>query len=636
MASTAAHENPPHEKRDASDGTSIEEQIDQLRDVTGEMVRAGDAGRAVTMLLEIISEQHHDIARLAKYNAALLRARYGRRSEKLGADELKQLALALGATEEDAAQAEPQTPQPEESEEEGTDDESEKKKKRRKGSKKGRHPGRSRLDPKLPRNVTFHPVPDDKRNCIHCHNVMRNVGHVDHERVQYIPARIEVDVDRCEKIACRNCKQDIVVAPRPDKIAVERQSTTSGQTSTTTCDVEQNPAQAVAPALHAGEATNQTTTTVATDHSKTEERVDFAPGAHVRRRAGASLLAHLLEAKADDALPIYRQRQQLARLGFDVPLNTLYGYWDAAARIVQPVAQVVLSEVLGQDIVGLDDTRLDWLDPKARGKRQRGHLWCFMGTSPLVAFEFTETWCADDVAPWIENIDGFIQCDDYGGYSAMRKRADGTVTPLVPPDKRLGCWMHTRRPFHTAFKAGERHAILGLAHIKEIYAIEQEAREKQMTPHERLELRQTRSKPIGEEFFTWIHKQEGRVRPSSYLGKAVGYALKQKDFVMRCFDDGRFELDTGRVERQIREPVIGRKNYLFSGSPEAAKRLAGVYSVVCSCMNLGINTRAYLVDIITRLQAGFPLRHINRLRPDIWAQEHPSLTAHQMAQKTAK
>jgi hypothetical protein len=259
-----------------------------------------------------------------------------------------------------------------------------------------------------------------------------------------------------------------------------------------------------------------------------------------------------------------------------------------------------------------------------------------MGTSPLVAFEFTETWCADDVAPWIESIDGFIQCDDYGGYSSMRQRTDGTKTPLVPPDKRLGCWMHTRRPFHTAFKAGEKHAILGLAHIKEIYAIEQEAREKKMTPAERLDLRQSRSKPIGEEFFAWVLKQEALVRPSSYLGKAVGYALQQKDFVMRCFDDGRFELDTGRVERQIREPVIGRKNYLFSGSPEAAKRLAGVYSLVCSCANLGINTRAYLVDIITRLQAGFPLRQINRLRPDIWAQEHPSLTAHQMVQQTAK
>jgi hypothetical protein len=75
---------------------------------------------------------------------------------------------------------------------------------------------------------------------------------------------------------------------------------------------------------------------------------------------------------------------------------------------------------------------------------------------------------------------------------------------------------------------------------------------------------------------------------------------------------------------------------LFSGSAEAAKRLAAVYTLVCSCQNLGINTRIYLEDIITRLQAGFPLRLINRLRPDIWAQERTSLVAHQMAQQATK
>lgn len=445
-----------------------------------------------------------------------------------------------------------------------------------------------------------------------------------------------MDVDRCEKIACAICRQDIVVAPRPGAkpdTAAAQGSAKAAVPITNSNGVE----QAEEDVTPVGRSAEAVATPATSGLAKAEQRSGaIAPGAHVYRRAGASLLAQLLEAKADDALPIYRQRQQFARLGFDVPLNTLYGYWDAAARIIQPVAQVVLSVVLGDYIVGVDDTRLDWLDPKAGRKRQRGHLWCFTGTNSLVAFEFTETWCADDVAPWIESIDGFIQCDDYKGYSALRKRADGSKTPLVPPDMRLGCWMHTRRPFHAAFKAGERHAIIGLGHIKELYDIEREARDKNMSSDERLDLRQRRSKPIAEEFFRWVLELEPRVRPSSYLGTAVGYALQQKEFLLRCLDDGRFELDTGRVERQIREPVIGRKNYLFSGSPDAAKRLAGVYTLVCSCQNLGINTRAYLVDIITRLQAGFPLRDINRLRPDIWAKDHPSLISQQMAQQLTK
>lgn len=610
MASTATQNDAPNHAVD-DDETAIDVQIEQLRIAMNKMLDAGNSNGAIETLLQVIAHQHHDIVRLGKFVRAAQRARYGRSSEKLTDEELEQLALAFGATAEEAKQDEPKVPASAAPEEKHGDDESNAtQKKKPKGGKKGKHPGRTKLAPNLPRNITFHPVPDDERTCIHCQAEMKSIGHTDYERVQYYPARIVVDVDRCEKVACQDCRQDIAAAARP---GVQTQPNADQEAS-------------------ASEATESSTTgdTTPMDNSAT------APGAHIYRRAGASLLAQLLEAKADDALPIYRQRQQLARLGFDVPLNTLYGYWDAAAKLVLPVAQIVLSEVLGHAIVGLDDTKLDWLDPKEGRQRKRGHLWCFMGTGPLVAFDFTETWRADDVAPWIEAIDGFIQCDDYKGYSALRAQPDGTKSPLVPPELRLGCWMHVRRRFHKAYKSGEKHAIIALGHIKELYDIEHEAKEHELDPSGRLALRQRRSQAVADEFFEWVSSQKNVVRPSSYTGEAVRYALDQKDFVLRCLTDGRFELDTGRVERQIREPVIGRKNYLFSGSAEAARRLAGVYTLVCSCQNLGINTRAYLVDIITRLEAGFPLRQINRLRPDVWAAENPALAAYQVGQQPAE
>jgi hypothetical protein len=184
MASAATSKNASAEHGDANDATPIEAQIELLREAMTKMLHAGNGHGVMETLLEVISNQHHDIARLAKHNEALLRARFGRRSEKLNAEELKQLALAFGATPEQAAEPEPQVPQPIEDEEEGADDEPEAEKEpRKKGSKKGRHPGRSRLDPKLPRNITFHPVSDGERDCIHCHLEMESIGHVDHERV---------------------------------------------------------------------------------------------------------------------------------------------------------------------------------------------------------------------------------------------------------------------------------------------------------------------------------------------------------------------------------------------------------------------------------------------------------------------
>jgi transposase len=577
MASAADTSTETDSKFAETKRAEAAQQREELRRAMQQMLNAGCGGSAVDTLLQIIESLQSDNLRLTIFANAAHRARFGRRSEKLTREELGQLVLALGGSEADAAAENPQVPVPAEQEEQAEIADASSKQKRKKNTHRGRKP----LSPNLPRHVTIVAVPENERNCLHCGEAMKSIGHVDHERVEFIPARIEVHVERREKVACQQCQQDIAVAPR--------------------------------------------TGTQASNNDAT------APGNDVRWRAGISVMAHLIESKCDDAMPVYRTRDQFARLGFDVPLNTLYGYWTAGVRLIQPVAQIVLSEVLGQDIVGVDDTRLDWLDPTQRSKRRRGHLWCFVGTGGLVAFEFTETWEADQVAPWINAIDGFIQCDDYKGYSAIMSDVDGGEHPLVPPDRRLGCWMHIRRPFHQAFKAGEKQAIIGLNHIRELYKIEDEAKAKGLSHEERGLLRAVKSVPIAEAFFAWAEERKKNALPTSYVGKAAGYAIAQKEFALRCLTDGRFELDTGRVERQIREPVVGRKNYLHSGSADAARLLAGAYTLVCSCRNLGINTREYLIDIMTKLRAGFPLRDINQLRPDVWAANRMNLTAHQMA-----
>lgn len=444
MTQSAAHKQPSRDD-ESTDETPVEVQVAQLREAMTKMLRAGDGDGVIDALLEIIARQHHDIAHLGKHVKVLTRLLFGRRSEKLSAEELGQLALAFGATPELASQPEPLVPQPDELEEKDADGAEPKPdgEKKPRGSKKGRHPGRSRLDPKLPRNVTLHFVPAGERACIHCQSEMQPVGHVDHERVQYIPARIEVDVDRCEKIACMTCQQDIAVAARPGAKPRSKagQSIANVDQAAACAGVNEQADEDVTPVVAAEQIEPACASAGAAKTTPHESTV--APGAHVYRRAGASLLAHLLEAKADDALPIYRQRQQFARLGFDAPLNTLYGYWDTAARMVQPVADIVLSEILGHDIIALDDTRLDWLDPKADRKRRRGHLWCFMGTSPLVAFQFTKSWCADEVAPWIECTDAFIQCGRVESWRGTVRRRGVAVSGSF---RRRRCLSSSRGP----------------------------------------------------------------------------------------------------------------------------------------------------------------------------------------------
>lgn len=148
--------------------------------------------------------------------------------------------------------------------------------------------------------------------------------------------------------------------------------------------------------------------------------------------------------------------------------------------------------------------------------------------------------------------------------------------------------MHVRRRFHAALKLGDKRAAVPMSLFKRIYKIEKKARG--MSPEERLALRQKESIPLLEQLYQWIDAHVNRVGKSGKLAEAIHYALNQKEFVWRCFSDGRFEIDNGAVERAIRKPAVGRKNFLFTGSADAARRLASAYTLVLTCRELGIST----------------------------------------------
>jgi hypothetical protein len=244
-----------------------------------------------------------------------------------------------------------------------------------------------------------------------------------------------------------------------------------------------------------------------------------------------------------------------------------------------------------------------------------------------VAFAFTETWKAEEIEPWIHAIPPgiHIQVDDYAGYGRQIVGPDGKKRPLVPVKRRLGCMMHVRRRFHAALKLGDKRAAVPMGLFKKIYKIEKKARG--LSPEERLALRQEESIPLLEQLYQWIDAHAGRVGKTGKLAEAIRYALNQKEYIWRCFSDGRFEIDNGAVERAIRKPAVGRRNFLFTGSADAARRLAAAYTLVLSCRELGISTREYLIDIIEKLEGGWPMRRLVELLPHNWAAARDLLVA---------
>jgi transposase len=534
------------------------------------MLQRGDGARAIDQVMSLMLNLERDNERLAWRVLRASRYRFGSSSEKLSRDELMQLFLALGGEVAEGAQVEPSVPVPQEPEQvdepasnsasEQNEDQPKKKRTRVRSMKAG---------PSVARIVTPVPVPEDERTCAICGGEKAKFGEVEHQRYVFVPARIELHIEQREKLSCEACRKDVSVAPRAD-----------------------------------------------------------IP--NVVRKVDASLLAKLVTDKCALCLPLDRQRRELARMGLEIPDKTLQSYWAYTTDLLGPVAIATMASVFAASIVGVDDTHLKTLDKSRKRGTFRGHIWCFVGTDgtvggrETVAYGYAPSWEATEITEWFSAIDGFIQCDDYAGYSTEIEDEDGRVFVAVPPERRLGCGMHIRSKFHAALLAKDGRAAVPLKIFADLYEVEADCKQRGLDTKARCEERKRRSRPLLDALDRWVDAIHPRLLPKSPLREATNYAINQREFFRRCFDDGRFEIDNGRTERRIRPFAVARRNFLFTGSVRGGERLAIAFTLVDNCLLLGIDPHVYLVDVINKLEADWPLRRISELLPQRWAADQAS------------
>lgn len=107
----------------------------------------------------------------------------------------------------------------------------------------------------------------------------------------------------------------------------------------------------------------------------------------------------------------------------------------------------------------------------------------------------------------------------------------------------------------------------------------------------------------------WMGEQQVRLLPKSSLGQAVNYTLSLWHRLVRYIDNGKCEIDNNLVENSIRPVALGRKNYLFAGSHEAAQRAAMIYSLLETYKYNGVEPFEWLTDVLGRI----PVCKVNQL-----------------------
>ena len=167
----------------------------------------------------------------------------------------------------------------------------------------------------------------------------------------------------------------------------------------------------------------------------------------------------------------------------------------------------------------------------------------------------------------------------------------------------LACWAHARREFEKALDNDQARASIALLFIQKLYAIEAKAREGKLSTEKRKDLRLEESLPIINDFGKWIAGEVKSTLPKSTIGKAMRYSIDRWDSLSAYLYDGILEIDNNLVENAIRPVALGRKNYLFAGSHDAAKRAAMIYSFFAICKKHQVNPFQWLKHTLENIMS---------------------------------
>jgi len=173
---------------------------------------------------------------------------------------------------------------------------------------------------------------------------------------------------------------------------------------------------------------------------------------------------------------------------------------------------------------------------------------------------------------------------------------------------------HARRKFHDALSNDEARASHAMQAIQQLYAIERTCKEKQPDFAGIKDARQRDAVPILEKLGEWLREQYVQVLPKSLIGDAIAYSLKRWGRLSAYVNDGRLNIDNNPVENSIRPVALGRKNYLFAGSHEAAKRSAMLYSLLGTAKMHGVEPYAWLKEVLNRIP-DHPVNKVAELLP---------------------
>ncbi|HSO85598.1 MAG TPA: IS66 family transposase [Draconibacterium sp.] len=309
--------------------------------------------------------------------------------------------------------------------------------------------------------------------------------------------------------------------------------------------------------------------------------------------ASAALLTMIFINKYIYHLPLYRTLAQIRQMGVQLPSSTLESWVKLGAELIRPLFSVHRLYVFSEIYQMIDESPIKVQDRDKPGACHQGYMWArYAPLSKSVLFEYYKSRSTKGPLDDLTTFAGYVQTDGYSGYTYL-----ASLQGII----HLSCWAHARRYFEKALGNDQQRASHVMKLIQLLYAIEALARESEMAHEQRHALRLDKSLPVINEIGAYIQQEWNKVTPKSPIGQAFEYCANRWVSLQNYLTNGMLEIDSNLIENSIRPLALGRKNYLFAGSHNAAKDIAMFYSFFATCAKNGIDPQKWLTYVINNI-----------------------------------
>ena len=321
---------------------------------------------------------------------------------------------------------------------------------------------------------------------------------------------------------------------------------------------------------------------------KDNGRPALIPGSY----ASESLLAYILYRKYGLYIPLYRQEQDFLQMSAPIG-RTSMAHWiiTAGQEYMQPMYDYFHRELLKRRFLMMDETPIQVLKEEGRKAQSKSYFWLIRtgedGLNPIILYNYTPTRAGENAKQFLKGIEpGFyLMADGYQGYNKVKET------------KRCCCFAHIRRYLLEAIPKGHEKdysnpAVQGVLYCNKLFEYERSYKEKGLSFKQIQNRRLKDQKPVIEGFLAWLKQ----VNPGSNgkLKKAITYIRNREEFLMTYLEDGRCSLSNNLSENCIRPVTVGRKNWLFSDTPDGANANALYLTIVEMAKAYNLNLYEYL------------------------------------------